>query len=153
MSRFYIFIGKHLPEIIAFLITAVVLIVGSYLALCFNAVWLNRSGSLVIIIGVMLAASRYHEWLHKEAMDYVETNFEKIIQTYTPSLAIKNDAENLTNDESSFRVDLLKGVGEEIKARYEPDKRRLKIWEVYLVIGGTFLNGFGDYIVSLLKSH
>lgn len=35
----------------------------------------------------------------------------------------------------------------------EPDKKRLKLWEIYLVVGGTFLNGFGDYIISILKAN
>ena len=36
---------------------------------------------------------------------------------------------------------------------FEQDKKRIKNLEVILIILGTFLNGFGDYIVGVLKSY
>jgi len=61
------------------------------------------------------------------------------------------------------RTAVLENISEEYKNKeeltsymhslIEPEKKRLKLWEIYLVVGGTFLNGFGDYIISVLKAN
>lgn len=163
MGSLYRFVGKHLPEILALIGSTVVFILGIYLAFNFDATWLNRAGALIIIIGVLLAASRFHEWVAQKVIDSVEKNPEVFSlsaldihekQTGTPlseeerteflSMVKEQLARNLSSQK--WRVTYIGSV-------VEPARQRLKLWEIYLVVGGTFLNGFGDYIVSLLKSN
>jgi len=77
MEILYRFIGKHLPEIFALISAIVFLVVGLYLAFNFSPVWLNRAGALIIITGVLLAASRFHEWVAQKVIDSFEKSPEE----------------------------------------------------------------------------
>lgn len=151
MDRFYIFIGRHFPEIIALLCSAFTLIVGSYLAWYYNAAWLNRAGALIIIFGVLLAALRFHEWVQEKAIDFFETNYEKISGEVLSTFD-KDVGDFAESDREKIRSTVKDELKKDLSVIIEANKRRLKTWEVYLVVGGTFLNGFGDYIISLLKN-
>ncbi len=162
MENLYRFIGKHLPEIVALISAVVFLVAGLYLAFNFNPVWLNRAGALIIITGVLLAASRFHEWVAQKVIDSLEKSPEEFTRL---ALEVREKKTGVpVSDEE--RVVFLSSIKEQLigfmisqqwsvkhnNSVYEPSRRRLKLWEIYLVVGGTFLNGFGDYIVALLKS-
>ncbi len=34
---------------------------------------------------------------------------------------------------------------------YAADKRRIRAWEVWLIVVGTIINGFGDLMIKSLK--
>lgn len=158
MDRLYHFVGKHIPEILALLASGIVLVVGGVLAWQTNPVWLNRAGSIIIIIGVLLAASRFHEWMVQNVSESIQKNPELFFQE---ALAVskKQKGAPLTDDERTSVLANIKayidkeGLTNYMNSLIEPDKKRLKLWEIYLVVGGTFLNGFGDYIISILKAN
>jgi len=162
MNRLYYFVGKHLPDICALVASAVVLVEGVRLAWNSDPVWLNRAGALIIIIGVLLASSRFHEWIIQQLAGEIEKNYETFIQ-FALAVYEKEAGAPLSEQKRADFLSTLKkeGMKEQLKdelvkrasSRIEPDKRRLKLWEIYLVIGVTFLSGFGDYIVSLLKGN
>lgn len=151
MERLYIFIGKHFLEICALTASIVVLSGGSYLSWNYDLVWLNRAGTLIEIIGVLLAASRFHEWIQQKVSDEIKLNEEPI---YQEALArVEAAAGEVLSDErrTKFRAAFKEQIFEQLGTVIEPHKRRIKLWEIYLVICGAFLSGFGDYIVALLK--
>src|SRR5258705_5916050 len=49
---------------------------GLFLSFSYDPAWLNRAGAVVIIIGVLLAASRLSEVLELKVATFVETNFD-----------------------------------------------------------------------------
>jgi hypothetical protein len=159
MDRLYHFVGKHIPEILALLASGIALVVGGVLAWQSNPAWLNRTGSIIIIIGVLLAASRFHEWMVQKVAESIEKNPELFFQK---ALAVieKQKGAPIADEE---RTNVLANIKEQYPDKeeftnymttlIEPDKKRLKLWEIYLVVGGTFLNGFGDYIISILKAY
>ena len=153
MDRLYHFIGKHLPEICALIASAVMLAVGSYLAWNYNPAWLNRAGTLIIIIGVLLAASRFHDWVQQKMAGFIEANYETISQDALAALEKRANEPLSEEKRASFRSTVKERILNDLGSLFEPDKRRLKLWEIYLVVCGTFLNGFGDYIISLLKGN
>jgi hypothetical protein len=153
MKRLYILIGKHFPEICALTASVVVLSGGSYLSWNYDLVWLNRAGTLIEIIGVLLAASRFHEWIQQKVSDEFEQNKESI---YRETIArVETEAGEVLSDEKriKFRAAFKEQFFEQLGTAIEPHKRRIKLWEIYLVICGAFISGFGDYIVALLKSY
>jgi hypothetical protein len=163
MDRFHRFVGKHFPEILALSASLVVLSVGTELAFSSNPVWLNRTGSLIVIIGIILAASRFHEWIAQQVINSIELNPETFSMRALDIYERKN-GKTLSDDDRAYFLLNIKKLFEEkngdqqwyktqIMSLIEPDKRRLKLYEIYLVVIGTFLNGFGDYIVTMLKSH
>lgn len=73
-------------EIAAFLAAAIIVAGGTYLAFTVKEVWLNRAGALVIIIGVILAASRVNEVLSAKVAAFVEVNFDRVFSETLASL-------------------------------------------------------------------
>ncbi|OIQ91940.1 hypothetical protein GALL_261440 [mine drainage metagenome] len=149
MKRLYIFIGKHFPEFCALTAFAVILSSGSYLSWNYDPVWLNRAGTLIEIIGVLLAASRFHEWIRQKASN----EEEQIFQTALTRIEAKAGEAISEEERSKLRATFNELLYDQLNAVCEPHKRRIKLWEIYLVICGAFLSGFGDYIVALLKSY
>lgn len=148
----YRFIGRHAPELIAVLASSFVILAGSYLAWFHNPAWLNRAGSLVIIVGVLLAASRFHEWVQQKLAAFLKTNYDAVADE-----VLRTVAEETTplSDEYRRKVKALMktGIRKDFARIVETDRRRIRAWEVLLVVVGTFLNGFGDYLISVLKNH
>lgn len=149
MKRLYIFIGKHFPEFCALTVSAVTLSGGSYLSWNYNPVWLNRTGTLVEIFGVLLAASRFHEWIRQKGLN----GEEQIFQMALAHIEARAGEVLSEEERSKLRAAFKEQLYDQLDTVFEPHKRRIKLWEIYLVICGAFLSGFGDYIVALLKSY
>lgn len=148
----YAFIGKHTPEIVALLLASVIAAVTSYLAWTSNAAWLNRGGALIIIVGVLLAASRFHEWIRQKFATFVEQNYDSIAESALS--AVEAESGRLPEQERlQIKAKMKDSVYRKFSERIEEHKRRLKAWEVWLVVTGTFLNGLGDWLVQCLKNY
>lgn len=144
-------IGKYLPEILALLLTGVTILVGLYFAWFIEPVWLNRAGALIIITGVTLAASRFHEKAHSRALSAIEANYDLLIKEVSEKLANLN-SETVSETRSDYlRQTMLPAIRQAFVKSLETNARRIRMWEIWLVIIGTFLNGFGDYIITLTK--
>jgi hypothetical protein len=94
-----------------------------------------------------LAASRFHEWVQDQAendIDAIASVAMADIESKTVPLA----------DEYRKRVilDVKTGIQIELDEFFKKKKRRIKNLEVFLIVIGTFINGFGDYLIGLLKS-
>lgn len=150
MNRFYAFIGKHLPEIEALTKSLYFIVIGTYLAWYYDPVWLNRAGALVIIIGILLAKSRYPDWSQRRLMQLLDTSFEDI---YNDAILISKDYSDTLSDKDHalLQIALRNKLKAQSNAIYETTKSRLKNWEINIVIVGTLLNGFGDLVVSFIK--
>lgn len=144
------FIGKYLPEILALLVAAVVALVGLYLAWFCEPVWLNRAGALIIITGVALAASRFHERIHGRALATIEANYDLLIEEMAKKFD-SPDGPTSNEERERLRVKMMPAIRQAFTKSLELNARRIRMWEIWLVIIGTFLNGFGDYIISIAK--
>ena len=59
MSRIYVFLGKHTPEVLALIVSVSALVVGVWSAWCRDPISLNRGGTVIAIVGVLLACTGY----------------------------------------------------------------------------------------------
>jgi NADPH-dependent 7-cyano-7-deazaguanine reductase QueF-like protein len=140
-------ISRH--EKLAVLFVFLSLSAGLFLALCFTPIWLNRAGSVVIVIGVLLATSRLADIAEANVAKLFSDNFEKeIINT------IKKIEETHSHTlDSSTREALRKGVhiamANGFKNHFECWRHRVKRYEVAFVVAGTLVNGFGDWVFCL----
>jgi hypothetical protein len=149
MFRYF---GHHFREVISSLLTLVVTVGGFYLAWTVNPAWLNRAGAAIIIIGVLAATSRLQDWIEQKAHRYIAENLES-----TAAQVITE----LESQHGEFSVELKQTIRSKAGERlinhlattFESDKRRMKSWEVTLVVLGTFLNGFGDWLVTIAKPY
>jgi hypothetical protein len=148
----YRYIGKNAPVIYALTFSLSVFLSGIYLAWQDAPVWLNRAGALIIIAGVLLGASRFYEWVQQKVAVFVRENYDSI--SNDALAAVEAERGSISEQErvrlrTAIKRELEKDLGEIIAE----DKKHLKKWELYLIVCGTFLNGFGDYLVSLIKSY
>ncbi|GAB2843223.1 hypothetical protein GCM10027277_08260 [Pseudoduganella ginsengisoli] len=150
MQRFYIFIGRRTPEVWAASAAVVALLWGCYAAWTKQPIWLNRMGAIIIIIGVLLAASRFHEWVRSKVSDFIDQDFEVIAKSAL--CALERETGPLS-DEKRGRIiaEVRAETLADLDQIFEEDKKRIKNLEVILVVFGTLLNGLGDYFVELLK--
>lgn len=170
---YYRFLVLNCIDISAILACIVSLGGGIYLAFieC-SPSWLTRAGSLIIIIGLIAAALRFHGY------------FEKFVKRFEPSQVDCNElTKNILTEGGYFQNiinDLKKNKGvtlsiseeelleltlyEKTRPTVEDESKktinkiiekyinRLTHYEIYLVIFGTFINGFGDYVFSIFKT-
>lgn len=145
------YFGRHFREVISSVLTLIAAGGGLYLAWTESAVWLNRAGAAVIIIGVLAATSRFQEWIEQKADSFVEEHFE-------PTTAkVIAELESLHGElpeelKKTIRTETRASLTKSLEKIFDGDRRRIKSWEVGLVILGTFLNGFGDWLVNIAKS-
>ncbi len=152
MQRVYVFFGRHIPEVWALFFAGITLLLGSYAAWTNQAVWLNRAGAIIVIIGVLLAASRFHEWVRSKVSKFIDDDFDSIAKSAIG--AVEREAGPLDAERrSTIMAEVRAETFAELDQIFEQDKKRIKNLEVGLVVLGTFLNGFGDYVVGLLKSY
>jgi hypothetical protein len=151
------FIGFHLPEITALGLTACILGVGSYLAWVGEAVWLNRFGALVTVVGVVLAVWRYHERAAREIKKAITDDGGAFIRTVI-AVVEEEQGRALVAEERiqvAMQADRLRHetrFKEQIDASAATDSQRVKMWEVGIVIFGTLVNGFGDVAITIAKA-
>jgi hypothetical protein len=152
VKRFYVFVGRHTPEIWALFFASVTLVLGCYAAWTKQPIWLNRAGAIIVIIGVLLAASRFHEWVRSKVSNFIDQDFDAIAKSAVG--AIERETGALSDERRSHIIEEVRAETlAELDQIFEQDKRRIKNLEVALVVLGTFLNGLGDYVIGLLKSY
>jgi hypothetical protein len=151
MDRTYIFVGRHAPEVWALTISGVVLVICTRLAWSQQPAWLNRGGTIITIVGVLLAYVDFPKWIRSKAELFWANNADLTARNALANATDKAGAmsgkelENLIAEAKSE-------VFSELNQTLAIDRRLVRHLEVILVIVGTFLNGFGDYIIHLLKS-
>jgi hypothetical protein len=135
-------------EAIALALTCIFLGLGIYLGISKEAAWLNRFGSLIIITGVLLAATRFPETLANRVDDFTTKIGPLIVQ----AIIENNERFHGRELEASHKSKLIEGVEARFKkelSTYQANRNRaFKLYEIAIVSFGTFVNGFGDKIIS-----
>lgn len=130
--------------------TVLSLIGGGLLSYFFHPDWMGRAGSLVIVCGVLLAASRKYELLQSKATETINSARAREIASVKKMLTspaghgpsdkeVEQLVDGVINDAHLITRDII-----------EQRKRVFKLHEIILVVGGTLVNGFGSWLVGLL---
>lgn len=148
----YRFLGRHPVELLAVLASTIAIVGGALLAWFRDPMCLNRAGALVIIIGVLLAASRFQDWVQQKVRLFLDANYESLADNALKS--VEMETRPLSDADRRRVKEKMKGmVQKDLADHFEGVRKRMRAWEVCLVVIGTFLNGFGDLLVTLLKNH
>lgn len=139
-------------ERIIVLLCAVFAICGFVLGWLYDPAWLNRAGSLMIVIGVIAASVRLQEVLSSQIERFRELNDEqqllKLYQEHEKFFGSPLDAEYKKGLEALVN----KGLSTMFAAYVERRVQRLKKFELNVLILGTLINGFGDVLVKFAQS-
>ncbi|MCQ2989018.1 hypothetical protein NLO72_07170 [Pseudomonas tremae] len=139
-------------ERIAVGLATVLFIFGSILGYWGESVWLNRFGSLIIVVGVVMAAIKISDILNQQILQFMALNHEQRVEQV------------LDANRSFFKGHLPEGYEEKIRfaveekvletfAEYKQKKvDRIKRVEIVVLVFGTLTNGFGDYLLGFIKT-
>lgn len=105
----------------------------------------------MIIVGVLLAASRFQERVQSKVLGFIETNFDSVAEQSLLTVQSEGGLSLTPEERAQVKVKIKPAIHKHLAEVLEEDRRRIKAWEVWLVVLGTFLNGFGDYVVVQLK--
>lgn len=140
-------------EPVAYACAIIVTALGIWAGLKNEPAWLGRAGSVVVVVGVLLASSRKIDELHQRVLKFVED-----FRTANPN-EVRGEYKNLKGKEpTEAEVRALEGavyesaksgIGELIEER----RRVFKLHEVTLVVAGTLMNGFGEWLIKLVIAH
>jgi hypothetical protein len=125
---------------------------GLYLGLACDKDWLGRAGSLVIIIGVLLAASRKMDLLHAKVLLFIENYRRKNSSLVRDEMKLILGRDPTDHEVSSVENAIYASAKKELEELIEERRRVFKLHEVALVIAGTFVNGFGPWLIGWLSS-
>ena len=138
-------------EVSALAAAALFLIIGIYLGFTKDATLLNRAGSLIIICGVLLAATRFTEILSRRVDEFLKKNekllLNKIIENHESFFG--------TSLDEAYKLRLAEAVQkkhQETFSTYQNKRNReFKLYEIGIISFGTFVNGFGDLAIKAMS--
>lgn len=134
----------------AITVALTLLCVGLWLGLKVHADWLSRFGALIIIVGVIFAVSDLPIALERRARAIAKVTSALVFQEWLNQFEEKN-LQALTQAERaelSRRYQMLNEGSIEREASLP--RKRFLIVEMSIICVGTFFNGFGQWLVTLL---
>ncbi|HZW20626.1 hypothetical protein [Noviherbaspirillum sp.] len=118
----------------------------------FGAAWAGRIGSLIIIVGVWFAFSDIPQVLREQAERMSGIRLE--LEIYSEIDRLEDERHYPLNDEEKAQV--RRRVTNEKKKNLQKaagaSAERFVLVEVLIVCIGTFVNGFGEWIVVCMKA-
>jgi hypothetical protein len=135
-------------EILAVVITLAILIFGYLWGMYTRPSNFARSGTLIIITGIIFAALDLSGRL-AHVDEWVVARLRKIRPAITPA-SNKKDQERVTAQIDQREI-LEGSVTSGVREATDKARARLRIIEVFILIVGSLVHGFGDLIVIHMK--
>ncbi|MFP5408535.1 MAG: hypothetical protein ACLGGY_04555 [Gammaproteobacteria bacterium] len=136
-------------EITYLAIAAFILLFGTLV--CFiikNASWMAGVGALVVISGVFFASKDFQELIIARMTRLAPLRREFVFVTYVDEIE-ESEKRNLTADERNrLREEFAKKWEETHAQAIKATEKRHRFVEAYIIIIGTFVNGFGEAIIE-----
>jgi len=148
MLRFFV---RHTPVVYAVGFSTMALCVGAFLSWTRSDASLNRAGALIIIAGVLLGASRFYEWVQQKVQTWISSRFDAVASDAIRTIESEAGRPLSTAKKDEVMRVIRKDLDTEVSGVIDGGRKRLKLWELWLIVAGTFLNGFGDVLVGILK--
>lgn len=137
----------------AYVCAAVAIGVGLYAGIKCDPAWLSRAGSVVIVCGVLLAASRKIELLHAKAAELIDEHSDKEFDALLAQHQKPNSSPITEEQAKKIRKQTYDIVNNKITTLIEERRRIFKLHELAIVIAGTLINGFGEWAIKVIQSH
>lgn len=142
-------LNKHnWHEPAAYCTVLLVTVFGVWAGLKYEPAWLGRSGSLVIVIGVLLAASRKVETLSEIVLKFVDQHRKKNSNLVRDEYRKLKMTEPTGAEVRALEDAVYQSAKDEIAVLMNERRWILKLHEVAIVVAGTLLNGFGEWIMK-----
>ncbi|OHC68514.1 MAG: hypothetical protein A3H93_04830 [Rhodocyclales bacterium RIFCSPLOWO2_02_FULL_63_24] len=130
-------------------LATVILLAGVAIAWFHGPSWINRSGSLVIVVGVLLAISRLADLTETNVSELMNAHFENGMQRAVQDIEATHGHVLTPAQREALGQGVRSSMSRGFSAMFEDWRIRVKRFEVSLVIVGTLVNGFGDWLFCL----
>jgi hypothetical protein len=140
---------KHYShEIAAYSIAVLATICGIWAGITCEAAWLGRAGSVVIVAGVALAASRKTETLHEKVLKFTDDHRRGHPNLVRDEYKKIKRAEPTVEELYALEDAIYDSAKEDIAVLMNERRWLFKLHEVGIVVYGTLLNGFGEWLIK-----
>ena len=117
-----------------------------------ESVWLNRFGSLIIVVGVLAATVKISDMIDMQIDKFMGENYQKFLEE-----VVQNNREFFAGEmPTGYQEKLEQAVAKKVREKFVEFKKdqvdRAKWVEIYVIVFGTLTNGFGDYLLSFFKA-
>ena len=123
-------------------------VAGIFLGQAYDPAWLGRAGSVIIVCGVLLAASRKIDILHIKAKALIESHREKEFQSLLAEFTNSDGSPITTEQAKELKQCIYAEAEKDIGALIEERRHVFKLHEVSIVVAGTLINGFGEWALK-----
>ena len=136
----------------AYAASIAVLVAGLALGKVYDPAWLGRAGSLVIVCGVLLAASRKIDILHIKAKTLIEDHREREFPSVLSEFNNPDESPITAEQAENLKQHVYAEVEKDLGALIDERRHVFKMHEVSIVVVGTFINGFGEWALRIVLS-
>ncbi|VVP11699.1 hypothetical protein [Pseudomonas fluorescens] len=116
-----------------------------------ESVWLNRFGSLIIVVGVLAATIKISDLIDMQIDKFMSKNYQKLLEEVVQNNRDFFDGEMPVGYQEKLEQAVAKKVREKFVEFKKDQVDRAKWVEIYVIVFGTLTNGFGDYLLSFFK--
>lgn len=127
-------------------------IAGTILGYLYDSVWLNRFGSLIIVVGVVITAIKVSDILNQQIEQFMTEGHQRQME----KLIDVNQSFFGGSPPPGYIESLERAVKEKVLETFAVYKQkridRVKRVEISVLVFGTITNGFGDFLLNLFKA-
>lgn len=116
-----------------------------------ESVWLNRFGSLIIVVGVVITAIKVSDILTQQIAQFMAQNHQEQMKDVIDVNRSFFGGRLPDGYKEKLEEDLTKKLLDVFAIYKQKRVDRVKRVEVGVLVFGTLTNGFGDFLLGLLK--
>ncbi len=135
----------------AYVLSAATTAAGLVLATSGESDWIGRAGSLVIVIGILLAGSRKLEILNAKALRVFENSRDELTARAQQEFTKRRGRLPTAEEEKTMLKEVKALFMQDLELALQDRRRMFKVHEVSIIVFGTLLNGFGPWFVEQIK--
>lgn len=132
---------------------AIATALGIYAGIKCDPAWLSRAGSVVIVCGVLLAASRKIELLQAKVSEFIANHSTAEFDTLLAEHKNPDGSPISKERGEALRKEIYAEAQNEVASLIDERRRVFKLHEVAIVIAGTLINGFGEWCIKVIQTY
>lgn len=117
-----------------------------------ESIWLNRFGSLIIVVGVVMAAIKVSDILNQQIEQFMAQGHQQQMEQLIDANRSFFGGELPPGFKEKLESDVSSKIRETFATYKQKRLDRVKRVEIGVLVFGTLTNGFGDYLLSFFKA-
>lgn len=132
----------------AFVSSAIILIAGIYFNIATHKyIHLTPAGAMIIVVGIILGVLNLDKIVIKLFKDFVASQSSEILDEVIES-EINSNHKSTKESHNNIREKITRDMDNAVDTVLNDVSKKYKLYEVYVIIIGTLVNGWGDFIFN-----